>query len=165
MKLIAQRLSQKLVQQTAVSKQIEIDAKSDGSKSTPLPSTSAVASNEVSEKKVPAAAKSGIETDPSEIASTSPDLNSFGASENYPHKDELKSNNEFSKTKKKKHKRKKNYFEGEYVPYLVKSKTSKHKENDDDGVKADDDEYVLKKLFTKSGMSCCIFFTCRFQLE
>lgn len=54
--------------------------------------------------------------------------------------------------KKKKHKR--SFFEGERVPNLVSCRKAHAKvENEEEGneVKAVEDEYVLKKLFSKAG--------------
>ena len=56
--------------------------------------------------------------------------------------------------RKKKKKHKKSYFEGERVPYLVSCKTAKTKNEtneEENEVKAVEDEYVLKKLFSKAG--------------
>lgn len=55
-------------------------------------------------------------------------------------------------TKKHKKKHNKSVFEGEYVPYLISSKKSKitNSEEESDIVTVED-EYVLKKLFSKAG--------------
>lgn len=55
-------------------------------------------------------------------------------------------------TLKNSHKKyRKSNFEGEYVPYLKFSKKSEIKTENDKEVKAVEDEYILKKLFSKAG--------------
>lgn len=53
-----------------------------------------------------------------------------------------------------KKKKKKSYFEGEFVPFLVSSKKSKRKkgEDEDESIENVQDEYVLQKLFSRAGM-------------
>ena len=58
----------------------------------------------------------------------------------------------YKENKNKKHK--KSYFEGERVPYLVSCEKAKAKietKEEEGEVKAVEDEYVLKKLFSKAG--------------
>ena len=131
MKLIAQRLSRKLVQQASATKTVDENVDSDKTTFQPQPSTSATQQLETLQDKSIPEKISELEDQP--IKKTNSELN------------------ESKVLKKKKNKLKKHLFEGEYVPYLVKSKTAKRKEKKESEVKTEDDEYVLKKLFTKSG--------------
>lgn len=135
MKLFAQQLSQKIVQQADVSKQKDGGVSADETKVPPQPSTSTSQQVETTKKENPT--ERNAESDGHIEKNISNDKN-------------CSSNEERNETKKKK-KRKKHLFEGEYVPYLVKSKVAKHTEKEETEIKAEDDEYVLKKLFTKSG--------------
>lgn len=155
MKQIAQRISQKLSQQVSASKRqceqnrpTTLIEKTDANEEQTM--IKAVGENEEDRLSKKYLQTEEIEARANKRPSLSISSNIRNAADKCEYSDFAVSINALEKFHKKKHR--KSNFEGEYVPYLKFSKKSEIKTENDKNVKAVEDEYVLKKLFSKAGI-------------